>query len=290
MHLNWKEETEIMEIRHIWQKREGIANRLLLSLIMCSMLYILCFLPSEVDAQPDWQVTLRVEAGSGYNRLVLGADDTATDGYDDMWEVYAMLSGEIQVYFPHPEWNMSHEVFWRDIRTHAPGTTTEWLFVVESSLYDYEFTIKWDLSKVPESYSLVLIDDATGQEIDMRATASYSFFYTDARSFRVAVTVPSDIDAPKGLWATISGKSHVVTLHWLANTEDNIAGYNVYRSTVSGSGYERLNNSLIRAGKGRQVNYLDKGLEAGKTYYYVVTAVDTSGRESKYSNEVSVTK
>jgi len=32
------------------------------------------------------------------------------------------------------------------------------------------------------------------------------------------------------------------------------------------------------------------GLEAGKTYYFAVTAVDSTGRESGYSNEAKVSK
>lgn len=244
----------------------------------------LCFLPSGANAAPDWQVTLRVEAGTGHNQLILGADETATDDYDPVWEVYAMLGGEIMAYFPHPEWGMVHQKFWRDIRAKAaPGETTEWSFVVDS-LKNYNFTIRWDLSRIPENYEIVLIDDSTGQ-IDMRSTTDYKFPYRSVRSFRVAVTVPLDVAPPAppvGLWAITSGKSNVVTLHWLANTEADIAGYNVYRSLKSGTGYECLNSSLIT-----KLSYEDSGLEKGKTYYYVVTAVNTCG-ESEYSNEVEV--
>lgn len=253
------------------------------------MLYTLSLLPSNAYAAPEWQVTLRVEAGTGHNRLVLGADDTATAGYDPVWEVYAKLDGQIRAYFPHPEWNMAHQVFWRDIRAKAaPGETTEWLFEVDSSLNNYNFTIRWDLSRIPQDYEIVLKDDTTGQEIDMRSTTDYKFLYTSARKFRVAVTVPPDVAPPAlpmGLSATTSGKSHVVTLQWLANTEADIAGYNVYRSLTSGTDYERLNSSLIT-----KLSYKDSGLEKGKTYYYVVTAVNTSGGKSGYSNEVAITK
>jgi TolB protein len=35
------------------------------------------------------------------------------------------------------------------------------------------------------------------------------------------------------------------------------------------------------------VNYTDSSVQNGTTYYYVTTAVDSSGNESTYSNEAS---
>jgi hypothetical protein len=75
--------------------------------------------------------------------------------------------------------------------------------------------------------------------------------------------------------------SHSVALNWGASTS-TVAGYNVYRSTVSGSAYARVNGSLVAS-----ASYADSGVQSGTTYYYVATAVDASGNESVYSNEVS---
>jgi fibronectin type 3 domain-containing protein len=61
-----------------------------------------------------------------------------------------------------------------------------------------------------------------------------------------------------------------------------VAGYNVYRSTVSGSSYAKMNGSPLGG-----VGYADSNLQSGQTYYYVATAVDSSGTESVYSNEVT---
>ncbi len=257
----------------------------LLFTIFCSMLCTLSFLPLDANASAEWELTLRVEAETGHNQLVLGADSTATDGYDSLWEVYAMLGGEIEAYFPHPEWNMVHQVFWRDIRAKASGMTTEWSFVVDSSLNNYDFTVKWDISRVPDDYTIFLTDDTTAQQMDMRLITSYSFLYTDCRTFRVAVYVPPDI-APPDLPQNLRGKSSKagVILSWKRNRELDIAGYNVYRSTIHGSGYQKINSSLISVPK-----YIDKQIVKGTTYYYVVTAVNNSGVESGYSNEAAVT-
>jgi P pilus assembly chaperone PapD len=75
--------------------------------------------------------------------------------------------------------------------------------------------------------------------------------------------------------------SHSVALNWGASTA-LVAGYNVYRSSVSGSAYAKVNGSLVGG-----VSYSDSGVQAGKTYYYVATSVDASGNESVFSNEVT---
>ena len=71
-----------------------------------------------------------------------------------------------------------------------------------------------------------------------------------------------------------------MALSWTASTS-TVSGYNVYRSTVSGTGYSRINSSLVPA-----LAYTDGTVLNGTTYYYVTTAVDASGNESAYSNEV----
>jgi fibronectin type 3 domain-containing protein len=87
---------------------------------------------------------------------------------------------------------------------------------------------------------------------------------------------------PLNLTAT-AGDS-VVWLNWDNNTESDLAGYNVYRSTTSGSGYSKLNTSLLS-----DSNYIDNSVTNGTPYYYVVTAVDTNNNESRYSMEAKAT-
>jgi fibronectin type 3 domain-containing protein len=73
---------------------------------------------------------------------------------------------------------------------------------------------------------------------------------------------------------------HSVSLNWNASTSV-VAGYNTYRSQVTGGPYTKLNASLDAV-----TSYTDESVSAGQTYYYVTTAVDSSGDESTYSNEV----
>jgi rhamnogalacturonan endolyase len=88
--------------------------------------------------------------------------------------------------------------------------------------------------------------------------------------------------APTGLSATAWDAT--VSLDWNDNGESDLDGYNIYRSTTSGSGYSRLNGLLLSSS-----NYTDNSVTNGTTYYYVVTAVDKSSNESNYSSEVSAT-
>jgi len=74
---------------------------------------------------------------------------------------------------------------------------------------------------------------------------------------------------------------HSATLSWTASTS-TVTGYNVYRGTVSGGPYTKINSLLVAA-----VTYTDSTVQSGTTYYYVMTAVDSSGNESVFSNQVT---
>jgi hypothetical protein len=116
-------------------------------------------------------------------------------------------------------------------------------------------------------------------------TLSIQFSPTTAGAASGSVTIVSNAT---GSPATISLSGtgvapvqHSVALTWNASTS-TVAGYNVYRSTVSGSSYALINSSLVAV-----LNYTDSTVQNGTTYYYVTTAVDSSGNESTFSNEVS---
>ena len=73
--------------------------------------------------------------------------------------------------------------------------------------------------------------------------------------------------------------THSVVLSWNASTSA-VTGYNVYRSTVSGTQYAKVNSSLVGG-----LAFTDTTVLGGTIYYYVTTAVDASGDESPFSNE-----
>jgi hypothetical protein len=95
-----------------------------------------------------------------------------------------------------------------------------------------------------------------------------------------AVMVQRVINAALG-GACSTPTTHGVTLNWSASTSSNVAGYNVYRSTTSGSGYSKINSTLVTG-----LTYSDNAVQAGQTYFYVVTTMNTSNSESSYSTQV----
>jgi fibronectin type 3 domain-containing protein len=77
--------------------------------------------------------------------------------------------------------------------------------------------------------------------------------------------------------------SHTVTLTWVPE-DQNWVGFNIYRSTVDGGPYTKLNSSLDPA-----AIYTDTTVEGGMTYYYCATEVNAQGEESAYSNIAEAT-
>jgi hypothetical protein len=88
--------------------------------------------------------------------------------------------------------------------------------------------------------------------------------------------------AISGTGITAQVGAHSVTLSWTPSASQ-VSGYYVYRSSISGGPYAKLNATLDPAS-----SYTDAGLVSAN-YFYVVTSVDPNGVESGYSNEVAVT-
>jgi fibronectin type 3 domain-containing protein len=78
----------------------------------------------------------------------------------------------------------------------------------------------------------------------------------------------------------VAPPQHSVSLSWAASTS-TVVGYNVYRGGTSGGPYTKINSALESS-----TNYTDSSVQAGQTYYYVATAVDSTGAESAYSSQV----
>lgn len=72
------------------------------------------------------------------------------------------------------------------------------------------------------------------------------------------------------------------TLSWNANTESGVTGYKIYYGQAS-RGY----TSTVNAGAA--TSYTVPGLQDGRAYYFAVTAYNSSGAESEFSQEVTCT-
>jgi hypothetical protein len=105
-----------------------------------------------------------------------------------------------------------------------------------------------------------------------------------AGSFTITATSVADTTKAASASVTVGAPAaqHTVTLTWTASTS-SVVGYNVYRGTVSGGPYTKVNSVLEAAS-----NYVDNTVQSGAQYFYVVTAEDASAAESVFSSQVSV--
>jgi len=90
-------------------------------------------------------------------------------------------------------------------------------------------------------------------------------------------------NSPEAFTASGSGVAtiqHTVGLTWFPSASA-VVGYNLYRGTATGGPYSKVNSSLIVT-----TSYSDATVKSGTSYFYVTTAVDSSGAESSKSNEV----
>lgn len=95
-----------------------------------------------------------------------------------------------------------------------------------------------------------------------------------------AVRAVGEVAAPRFLVAAADPIGGRVVLTWELSPTPGIVRYRIYRSIMPGGPYEL-------AGTSTETSYADSGLVNGQTYYYRVSAVDSVGTESPYSNEAS---
>nr|WP_290668862.1 hypothetical protein [Ardenticatena sp.] len=85
------------------------------------------------------------------------------------------------------------------------------------------------------------------------------------------------------LFSSQNGPTEVV-LRWETASEVQTAGYNLYRATSEDGPFEQINERLIPASPARYTGgkyvYTDTGLIPGRTYYYQLEEVETSGQRT----------
>jgi hypothetical protein len=150
----------------------------------------------------------------------------------------------------------------------SPSTGSIYRFattLAEGSDYSYYFTASDD-----QGYAASPTPEQTGPSVGAEPVVDTT---PPATPTNVSVTTPEG-----------RGK---LTISWDVNSEADLAGYRIYRSTtsyasVNGSGYKFV-TSLV----GSETSFTDIGLLDETTYYYVVRAFDVNGNESPNSVEVS---
>jgi hypothetical protein len=131
-------------------------------------------------ASDGWEASITVTSGNAESRLSFGQKPEATDLTDGLYDLPAMLSGAIQVYF-----QTDGESFWRDIR--AMGPDREWQLLITSQT-GQPITITWDPENLPADANVRLIDPANDRGTNMKTTGSYIIENTGNASLILEVT------------------------------------------------------------------------------------------------------
>jgi hypothetical protein len=117
-------------------------------------------------------------------------------------------------------------------------------------------------------------------------SASFTVTFTPQASGTSSASIAFGSNAsPSTSVESVSGAgsapaSHSVGLSWSPGGS-NVSGYNVYRGSKSGGPYAKINSAPTAI-----TSYGDGAVNSGQTYFYVTTALDSSGAESSNSNEV----
>jgi acid phosphatase type 7 len=140
-------------------------------------------------------------------------------------------------------------------------------------------------------YSTIATDVASTSFVDMTVINGTTYYYVvsavnaageGANSSEASATpqAPTAPAAPTNLTAAPGGKRKIV-LTWVQSVSSGVTQNRIYRSTTAGGPYSLV--ATISAA----TTYQNAGLTSATRYYYVVTAVNSSGLESLASNEAT---
>ncbi len=145
-------------------------------------------------------------------------------------------------------------------------------------------TLSWTVSDNAAWLTVSPVSGTTTTETDT-LTAAINTSGLAAGTYNGIITVTPTGSTPRQIPVSVTltaGGTGTATLTWTAGTETDLAGYRVYWGTASGT-YGAAIATLDRT----VTSYVSSGLQAGTTYFFVITAVDNAGNESTFSNEVS---
>jgi hypothetical protein len=142
-------------------------------------------------------------------------------------------------------------------------------------------TLNWTVS---DSASWLSVSPASGSS-SSTLTATVVPTGLSAGTYNGTITVSATGSSSKTVAVTLTVSAPTIasaTLTWVPDTASDLAGYKIYRATASGA----YNAALATVPAGTNT-YQSTGLSTNTTYFFVITAYDSAGNESAFSNEVS---
>jgi len=90
-----------------------------------------------------------------------------------------------------------------------------------------------------------------------------------------------------------SSQAAPIVIQWSTETEVNTAGFNVFRSDSRDGQYVQINAELVPSSPdpllGGRYAYTDAQVEAGKTYFYKLEELESTGNRITYDRIVEAT-
>ena len=90
-----------------------------------------------------------------------------------------------------------------------------------------------------------------------------------------------------------SNQAAPIVIQWSTETEVNTAGFNVFRSDSRDGQYVQINANLVPSSPdpllGGRYAYTDTQVEAGKTYFYKLEELESTGNRITYDRIVEAT-
>jgi hypothetical protein len=122
---------------------------------------------------------------------------------------------------------------------------------------------------------------APGQAATLTATFAPAGTGSVTGSVSVASTATNSPDTISLSGTGVTAASHSVLLSWSPSVS-SVVGYNAYVSLQSGGPFTKMNSTPVGA-----TSYTDTAVQAGQTYYFVITSINSNNEESARSAEVS---
>ncbi len=146
-------------------------------------------------------------------------------------------------------------------------------------------TLSWSVSDNASWLTVSPTSGTTTTETDsVTVSVNTASLATGTYNAAITITASGATNTPQTVPVTLIVAAPptlgTATLTWNANTEPDLAGYQVYVGTASGV-------YGVPISVGNVTTYQVTNLTVGQTYYFAIKAVDTSNNESGYSNEVS---
>ena len=116
------------------------------------------------------------------------------------------------------------------------------------------------------------------------ATAFLTICFGCADELNSPVTTDEAPVLPPTNVQAVALNSGTVNVSWDASSQPNVVGYNVYRRVEGLGGPKQLNPARLES-----PHFMDSGSFPGRQYEYRVTAISSTGKESRHTSAYVVT-